>query len=252
MSFLSAQDICTLARQIAKCPGYTQQSGQFLNAALESLAQNFDFEAIKGVTSFNLVAGSPGPITLPADWYRGIDRSIFYTISGVPYPMVNIEEEEYDNLVQTAGLNGFPQYYMTDTGPTPPQMFVWPPSSGNYPVTARYFKASPTITTPESSASFPWFPSTEYLYTKVAGELMKVTNDDRGIAYLGNDDPDKDTAGSATDILRRFMKMQGDRGGKVHQVQLDRRTFRRNWDALPNTKNIGWMLLFLVVGNYLL
>ena len=35
----TAAQICTLARQIAKCPGYTSQSGQLLNVILEELAQ---------------------------------------------------------------------------------------------------------------------------------------------------------------------------------------------------------------------
>jgi hypothetical protein len=240
MTILTAQTICDLARQIAKCPGYTTQSGNFLNMILEELAQSFDFESIKGTFNFNLASGSNGPYALPADWYRGIDKSIFYTISGVPYPMVNIEEDEFDNLVTTAGLNGFPIYYMTDMSQTPPTMSVWPPASGAYPVTARYFKASPTITTPETSSSVPWFPSSSYLLTRLAGELMKITNDDRVMAFLGNADEDKDTSGSATDILRKYMKMEGDRGGKVHTVQLDRRLFGFSWDRLPNTKQIGW------------
>src|SRR5215813_2632321 len=122
MSFMTAQQICDLARQIAKCPGYTQQSGFYLNMALEDLAQNYDFEAIKGTFSFSFSSGSNGPYPLPADWYRGIDRDIYYTISGVHYPMVNVEQEEFDNLVTTAGLNGFPIYYTVSTSVSPPTM----------------------------------------------------------------------------------------------------------------------------------
>jgi hypothetical protein len=240
MALLDAQTICSLARQAAKCPGYAVQSGQYLNIVLEDLAQNYDFDTIKGTFTFNFSSGSNGPYTLPADWYRGIDRDIFYTIDGVPYPMVNIEEDEFDNLVVTAGLNGFPIYYMTDMSATPPTMSVWPPASGAYPVTAKYYKASPTISSPETSSSTPWFPSTNYLVTRLAGELMKITNDDRAPLFLGNKDENKDTEGSATAILRAYLKMKDDRGGKVYQVQLDRRLFGYSWDRLPNTKQIGW------------
>lgn len=243
MSTLTAAQICSLARETAKCPGYTTQSGQLLNVILEELAQDYDFDVIKGAYSFsfNSVTGvGSGPYTLPVDWYRGIDKDILYTIDGVPYPMVNISLTEYHNLVQQSGLASYPTAYATDMSQSPPVMYVWPPASGGFPVTAGYFKASPTITTPETSVTIPWFPSTQYLLRRLAGELMAVTNDERMDRFLGSEDPALDTQGSAASILRKYLKMKDDMGGKVNTVQLDRRLFGRNFSRLPNTKTIGW------------
>lgn len=243
MSVLTAAEICTLAREIAKAPGYQVYSGQQLNIVLEDLAQNYDFDVIKGTYNFNFNSGGytgSGPYPLPADWYRGIDEDIFYLIDGVPYPMVNITLTEYDNLVQQSGLQSYPSAYATDMSQTPPVMYVWPPASGAFPVTARYFKASPTITDPHISTTVPWFPSTNYLTTRLAGELMKITNDDRMAAFIGNENEKMDNVGSASSILRKYLKMKDDQGGKVNQVKLDRRHFGRGFSRLPNTKTIGW------------
>lgn len=243
MSVLTAAQICSLARETAKCPGYQVQSGQLLNVILEELAQDYDFDTIKGSYNFSFNSGvgsGSGPYTLPADWYRGIDKDILYTIDGVPYPMVNISLTEYNNLVQQSGLQSYPTAYATDMSQSPPVMYVWPPASGGFPVTTRYFKASPTITTPETSTDIPWFPSTQYLLRRLAGELMMITNDDRAGAFIGTEDPNTDTEGSAASILRKYLKMKDDMGGKVNTVQLDRRHFGKNFSRLPNTKTIGW------------
>jgi hypothetical protein len=243
MSVLTAAQICSLARETAKCPGYTTQSGQLLNVILEELAQDYDFDVIKGSYSFNFNTGGPtgsGPYPLPSDWYRGIDKAIFYTINGVPYPMVNISYTEYQNLVQQSGLQSYPTAYATDMSASPPNMYVWPPASGAFAVTAGYFKQPTSITTPETSTDIPWFPSTQYLLRRLAGELMAITNDERMLVFLGSEDEAQDTKGSAASILRRYLKMKDDMGGKVHKVELDRRHFGRNFSRLPNTKTIGW------------
>lgn len=243
MSVLTATQICSLARETAKCPGYIVQSGQLLNVILEELAQDYDFDVIKGSYSFsfNSVTGTgSGPYALPADWYRGIDKDILYTIDGVPYPMVNVTLTEYNNFVQQSGIASYPTAYATDMSQSPPVMFVWPPASGGFAVSARYFKAPTSIVSPETSTDIPWFPSTQYLLRRLAGELMAITNDERMLSFLGSEDEAQDTKGSAASILRRYLKMKDDMGGKVKTVQLDRRLFGRNFSRLPNTKTIGW------------
>ena len=230
---LTAAQIVNLACQIAKCPGFTSQAGQFLNAILSDLSQTYDFEIARGKYnfSFNSVAGSgSGPYTLPTNWLRGKDKSIFYTIDGVPYPMINIELDQYDDLTNTAGLNSYPNYYATDMSQSPPAMYVWPPASGSYPVTARYYKQMTDIFSPETSSVIPWFQNTQYLVTELAARLMDITDDERKEVKRAE----------AKDLLTHFLKMKDDRGGKVNQVQLDRRVFRNNFNRLPDTKNIGW------------
>jgi hypothetical protein len=88
----------------------------------------------------------------------------------------------------------------------------------------------PDITTPETSSSVPWFPNTKYLITALACELMKLTNDDRYLAYKAD----------ADDILMRYLKMKDDPEGRAKRVQLDRRFFGNRFNRLPNTKLIGW------------
>lgn len=232
MALTSAQ-IINLACQIAKCPGFVSQAGQFLNAVLGDLCQDYDFEIARGVFNFNFNSGvgtGSGPYTLPADWLRGKDESILYTINGVAYPMINLSLDQYDGLTQVAGNNSYPNYYTTDMSQTPPVMFVWPPSSGAYPVTARYYKKMPDIVTPETSAVVPWFQNQKYLIKQLSADLMSITDDEREEQFRAQ----------AKDLLTHFLKMKDDEGGRVNQVKLDRRLFRTNLNNLQNTKNMGW------------
>lgn len=236
---MDAQTICSLARQIAKCPNYTTQSGQLLNSVLSDLCQTYDFDVIrKTSTAITLSTGvGSGPYSLPSDFIRARILEVFYTINGVKYVMVNLELWEYDALVQQSGINNFPQAYTIDVSRVDnvtPVLYVWPPASGSFPLTIRYQPQMPDITTPETSASVPWFPNTNYLITRLAGELMKLTNDDRFAAYLG------DGAQGAEGILRKYLDLKDDPEGRAKRVQLDRRFFGNRFNRLPNTKLIGW------------
>jgi hypothetical protein len=236
---MDAQTICSLARQIAKCPNYTTQSGQLLNSVLSDLCQTYDFDVIRK-TDLNIVLSTgtgSGPYALPADFLRARILEVFYTINGVKYVMVNLELWEYDALVQQSGINNFPQCYTIDVSAVDnaqPVLYVWPPASGAYPLTIRYQPQMPDITTPETSSATPWFPNTNYLITRLAGELMKLTNDDRATAYLG------DGGQGAEGILRKYLELKDDPEGRAKRVQLDRRFFGNRFNRLPNTKLIGW------------
>lgn len=241
---LTAAQICTIAAQEAKCPGFTQQAGQFLNATLQDLCQNYDLDAALGSNpfSFNSTAGtSQGPYNLPDDYLRtqvkdGKDE-IFYTISGVPYPMIQVTKAEYDWLVQTPGFSSFPYNYATDLSTTPKSLWVWPPANGSYPVTHRYYKLMPDIVTPETSTTVPWFTNTQILIRSVAGRLMGLTGDDRQASYLAEGEGAPLGAGT---LLNQYLKNVEDREGAVHTVGLDRRRFGRAFDRLKQTKTIGW------------
>ncbi len=124
---LTAAQICDLARQTAKTPGFQVQSGQLLNEILAGLCQKFDFAAARGLFTFNFNAqlttnfGS-GPYNLPADYLRtsgssgseGTQKSSWWVINGVRYPMVPVDLSEFDMQVQQAGQQSYPWLWATD------------------------------------------------------------------------------------------------------------------------------------------
>lgn len=238
---LTSAQLVNLAVQTAKVPGYTAMAGQKLNLILQELSQDYDLDVAKGVTSFNF-GGTSGPINLPVDWLRAERDDVFYTILGVKYVMIPVEQAEFDALVQQAGLNAYPQYYAVDNSPlatqSAPQMYVWPPPGGAYPVTARYQRQMPDITTPETSSTIPWFPQQLYLERRLTGEMMLISNDDRAPMFLGGKQDGSGFLGAAA-ILDKYIKNQGD-SQVTKTVTLDRRRFGPAFDTLRSTKTIGW------------
>lgn len=241
---LTAAQIIDLATQIARCPGFTSQALSFLNATLQELAQDYDFNVIRKSYNFNFdtaasgngYAPGSGPNILPDDFLRLHRNGGFYQIFSVPYKLIGVTQEEFDSFVQQPGLASYPYLAYVDVTKVvgqQPGLYVWPPASGSYPATIRYNPQMPDIVT---TTEVPWFPNSNYLYTRVAGELMKVTNDDRWQAFLGND-PGK---GGAGDVLRSYLTMKDDPETAAKTVQLDRRRFRAAFTNLPNTKTIGW------------
>lgn len=246
-AYLTAAQVISLAANIAKCPGYATPvgssiAGAMLNEILEELYNDFDFEINRGIFNFtfNSVAGNGGgPYNLPANYLRGMKDGVFYTIDNVPYKMIPITLPEYDSFNKDPSLASFPTYYTTDMSSTPPTMFFWVPPGGSFPVTVRFYGSQPAILNPETSAQIPWFPSSMYLKTRLAGELMEATNDDRAVRYLGDGTPQN--PGKARLILDKVLIMKDDPEGVVKQVSLDRRNFRnRKIGDLPNTKVVGF------------
>ena len=251
---LTYQQIITLATATAKVPAWTTQAQALFTMILQELCEGYDFDVARKTTQFNfydnLVVGAPsasGPITLPLDWLRANKDDVFYTISGVKYVMIPVALAEFDGLVQQAGLNSYPQNYAVDNSPiatqSAPQMFVWPPPSGSYPVTARYYCQMPDPTTAQftDGTTIPWFPNTLYLQRRLTGELMLMSNDDRAPAFLGGEHKQQDGTvfyGAAA-ILDRYLKMKDDEQ-VVKRVTLDRRFFGSKFNRVPNTKLIGW------------
>lgn len=241
---LTTAQIVTLACQMAKTPGYTSQALSFLNAVLLELAQNYDFNVIRKTYEFNLsttasgngYAPGSGPNTMPSDFLRLHRNGSFYMISDVPYKLIGVEQEQFDSFVQQAGLASYPYFAYVDVTAVvgqEPGLYVWPPASGAYPATIRY-NSKPTDITDTSTT--PWFPNQTYLYTRVAGELMKIANDDRWQAFLG----DQPGQGGAGDLLRKYMSMKDDPETAAKTVSLDRRRFGNDLSRLRNTKTIGW------------
>lgn len=236
---LQAQQIVALATQIAGVPGFSSQAGQLLNMVLSDLCQTYNFDVAKKVTTITLGTVSDnygsGPYILPADFLRTCDeKSVFFTYNGVKYELVPLDLAEYDHLVQQAGNQSFPSMFATDMSQSPPQLFVWPPPSGAFPLTIRYFCQMSDISAPETSATAPWFPNQDYLVTRLAGELMKIADDERAASYLGSGDS------GAQGILDRYLKLKDDSTNRAATVKLDRRYFGRQFSRAPNTKTIGW------------
>ena len=228
---LTAAQIVTLATQAARCPGFTSQAGEILNVILQELCQNYDFEIARTSYIFNLTQSSTtGPYPLPSDFLRAKKDDFFYTLYGQPYFPIFYPQEEFDRFTVSPGLTDFPNAWTTDTSTTPANLYVWPPSSGGYAATLRYYRNMPEITTPETSSTVPWFPSSQFLRTRLAAELMQLTDDERYQQFLANADA----------ILERFLKMKDDPEGAVKRVALDRRRFGVDQSALQQTKFLGW------------
>lgn len=245
---LTAAQIIDLSTQMAKCSGFTSQALAFLNAALQELAQDYDFDVIRKTATFNFTtsgsgngyAPGSGPNAMPADFLRLHRRGAFYFITQVPYKLIGVTQEEFDAFVQQPGLQSYPYLAyvdVTQVAGQQPGLYVWPPASGAYPATIRYNPQMPDIT---DTSQVPWFPNSNYLYTRVAGELMKVTNDDRWQGFIGDADPAKDQPGSACSILRAYLKMKDDPETAAKTVTLDPRLFKPNIANVRNTKQIGW------------
>lgn len=244
---LQAQQIVNLACQIAKCPGYTSQAGQFLNNALQSLAQDYDFMVIRKTFNFTFNTSSTGngyvagcgPNLMPSDFLRAHRNGAFYMVNGVPYTMIGYEQAEFDRFVQQAGNQAYPYAFYVDVSKTPMELYVWVPAAGAYAATVRYNPQMADITTPESSTTVPWFPNSDILITYVAGSLMNITDDARAPSFLGP--PEAAPTGWQAQ-LSRYLKMKDDpESAGVKTVKLDRRLFgQTSWAHLRNTKTIGW------------
>lgn len=241
MAGLTAAQIVSLACQSAHAQGFKVQAGQLLNMILSDLAQTQDLDLCRGKFSFNFVADNgsgngSGPYSLPLDYYRHTRDGVFFTVDGVPYILVPYDQSEFDLLVTTPGLENYPTVFYTDISPlnavpaSNPLMYVWQPANGVYPVTVRYYKYLPDITTPETSTTIPWFPNQDYLITKLTAHLAVLADDSRAPELM-----------QAADVqLRKFMQMTNDDEGKAKTVSLDRRRFGNQWSRLSNTKKIGF------------
>ena len=258
----TAAQLVAKACRIARAPAFLTDAGDLLNSVLADLCQTYDFDTCRGVVNFNfnalfggddysadfnsdygppLVGGqNSGPYSLPSDWLRSRRDDVFYTINGVKYVMINVDMAEFDGLVQQAGLASYPQNYTVDHSvqgdgtSIQPVMYVWPPPAGGYPVTARYQRQMPDIVNPSTSTAIPWFPNQTYLLTRLAGEVMRLTNDKRTDDYLGEGPV------GAQGLLNRYLKLVNDDEDRAKRVTLDRRFFSNDFFRLKNTKTIGW------------
>lgn len=222
MAYSSAQ-IVQLACQIAKVPGYTVLAGQLLNAMLEELWQvnDFQFSRKKIVIDTTQVQPTLGYL-LPTDHERTLNS--FYTINGAPLPVTQLPIEQYDGLFKGVTGSSYPEFLCVDVSQTPRTVLFYPQPPLAAGVTMRYLPQQPSISAPETNTAVAWFPSQLYLITRLAAELMMVSDDTRRDKFI------KDAEG----ILSKFMTMgDDDRENYVRQVKLDPRYFRGGANNRP-------------------
>lgn len=229
MAYLQSQQIVTLACQIAKCPGFAQIGGQFLNMTLEDLWLHRDLK-INRVTEFITVqANNFGPFTLPLNYLRTYD--LFFEQNNLPYFLNPISTEEYDQEFKDPSIANYPYEFMTilvdETTAlatnTAGQLFIYPQSSGQIVLTHRYMVKQPDIVAPENSTVIPWFPDQDYLITATAARLMQITDDTRRDKFIED----------SLRMLRIHLIMEGDEQQVVKSVRLDPRRFHTNRTLKP-------------------
>jgi|SRR5215469_2024875 len=124
---LTAAQICSIAANRAKVPGFTADQSACLNLALQWFAQRYDFEVLKAPFNFNFTGATApignlqatlasGPFTLPADYLRAKRGDIqFYPVAGYPFQLTPIDLNEFDHQWQQAGFQNYPIFWATDT-----------------------------------------------------------------------------------------------------------------------------------------
>ena len=189
MSLTSAQ-VVALACQVAKCPGFTVQAGQYMNVVLRELWLHRDLKVNRKTQSLVVKAGSNGPFSLEADYQRTYD--LFYVDNGLPHFLRPAKETMYDAMFKDSATTNYPYLYTTDIGTQAQaaavlagspgaqgQFYIFPQSSGQIALTHRYMQQQPDIATPELSTAVPWFIDQDYLIMAISARLMQVTDDDR-------------------------------------------------------------------------
>lgn len=226
---ITATQICSLARTIAKAPGYTVQSGQFLNLVLDDLVLHRDLKMNRVEQTITVQAGSNGPFALQTDYLRTYD--LFYTVNNFPYMLYPLSQEEYDGLFKDPSIANYPYCYTTDltnqATQTACELFIYPQSNSSLSMTHRYMIKRADISSPESSSTVPWFDDQDYLIHATAMRLMKITDDARYERFRAD--------GEA--MLKLHIIMEGDEQKVVKEMRLDPQRFHLNRSMRPTKIN---------------
>lgn len=120
-------NIIAQALRIAKVPNYTADALDTFNTILSDLCQSNDFALARGLFQFNFdptlsTNFGSGPYALPLDYLRAsgssgeAQKTFFWTLNGVPYPMVPCDLSEFDMQVQQVQQASYPWLWATDMG----------------------------------------------------------------------------------------------------------------------------------------
>ena len=225
---LTASQIVAKACKIAKCPGYTVDGGQELNLTLLDLSMHRNLKVNLVTSQIAVPAYSNGPFNLEADYLRTYDLS-FVDTAGQVYFLEPASLREYDQEYKTAGFGNYPYEWATDLSGNAGLLFIYPQSNAQLSLQHRYYLKRPDIATPETSNLTPWFEDSDYLVVATAARLMRITDDDRRLAFVQE----------CEQLLRSHLMTEGDEQQVVKEVKLDPRRFRINGRLKP-TKDDPW------------
>lgn len=226
---LTAQQICTLVGQIAKCPGMSSQIGQTMNTVLVSLALQQDLDLVRRQTTITLTTGSsPSSYALPANYLRA--RKFFYYVDGAAFEMIAQPLETLLLQFQNASMVDYPYWFATDTNTANNLIYVYPNPVVTITATLIYFDSAVEISTPESSATIPWYPDQDFLINEIARRMMRITDDERITLFKADSD----------ETQRRTLRLLNDPEGRAVCVRRDPSTFRNTQNVKPTKVEGGW------------
>lgn len=227
---LTSEQMITLACQMAKCPNFTSQAGQFFNSILVNLALKNNLDIIRRDTTIT-TSGGVASYNLPTNFLRS--RMVSYQINGIVEKLIEIDYEQYKILPQPNGYSDYPYNYAIDMSPaggstySPPKIYFYPTPMEAWSMDVLYMDYTVEVPTPETSATVPWYTDQLYLIRETAKMLMMLTDDDR-LAEFENLDNEE---------LRKFLVMNNGDPNVVKRVTKDPRFFR-NGRNLPPSKFI--------------
>lgn len=197
-----------------------------INLVLNDLVLHRDLKVNRIEETITVTPGSNGPYAMAANYLRTYD--LFYEVNNFPYFLFPLAQKEYDMLFKDPSIANYPYAYTTDLQDQATQaacdMYIYPQSNTALSLTHRYMINRTDITTPESSATVPWFQDQDYLIHATAMRLMKITDDARYERFV------KD----AEDMLRIHLIIgDGDEQQVVKSIQLDPQRFHLNRNLRP-------------------
>lgn len=222
---LTAQQIVTLACDIAKTPGMLTKAGQMMNARLVQIALEQDLDVIRRTAYLSAQVGQ-NSYNLPANYLRA--REVFYNIDGAVFYLDPTDLRGYDKLFNGPGVQQYPYLYATDISTTPPTLFLYPAPAVTFTFTVRYMDNLVEITSPETSSVVPWFQDQLLLINMVAEDMMNISDDARvNDMYRKNDER-----------FTRYLRMANDQESICQKVTRDPRTFRTAITLKPTKKTL--------------
>jgi hypothetical protein len=240
---LTAAQLITLACQDARKAGssgtgFSPIAGQKLNLILNKLCLRYDLPVNISPMTVTL-SGSPhgpagwvgeqpgiGPYALPANYLRMAQDEVVYSFQGAPQRMVNVDLSEIDFQGMLQLNTNYPTNFATDINSATPSLYVWPPPSGSVVLNLRAYILQPDMTTPETSATVPWFQDQDYLLAQLTGDMMEP--DPRADRFYTK----------AALYLQTYLESLDDNEGRAMIIKMDPRNFRGG--RLPRTKGIDF------------